>query len=256
VVLWWSIWSFVCGEALGGGASAMAACVAACAANGVFLGVQRESVGAWSAPTPGVVALLARGEGIERRKGVRIGVRYGGRRVAVGGRRWSGVSRARVQLEEEWAGEVERDEEGRLWSPTPEAAKAYESTKYENGAALVVDNGVSKVAADGSIESTNVKAASNGAARESNGAAVATGNGSVATNGYSNGNGAANGAANGAVNGAANGSSRLPTNGAARAAIDAVKDVKVYSKVESIEQEDPWFKKANTQNVKVCDYFP
>ncbi|KAG0610049.1 hypothetical protein M758_7G035000 [Ceratodon purpureus] len=222
----------------------MAACVAACAANGIVVGgVKTERL--WSAPVPGVVALLSRGEGIGRRKGVRIGVKHGGRRVVVGGRRFGGVSRARVQLEEELASEVERDEQGRLWSPTPEATKAYESTKYENGAALVVDNGVSKVAVDGSIDSANVKAASNGAARASNGAA--TGNGSAVTNGYANGNGAANGA----VNGAANGSSRLPTNGAARAVVEAVKDVKVYSKVESIEQEDPWFKKAKSRNVKV-----
>lgn len=219
----------------------MAACVAACAANGIVVaGVKRES--SCSAPVPGVVALLSRGEGIGRRKGVRIGVKHGGRRVALGGRRCGGASRARVQLEE-LASEVERDEEGRVWSPTPEATKAYESTKYENGAALVVDNGVSKVAVDGSVDSANVKAESNGAA---------TGNGSVVTNGYANGNGAANGGANGA----ANGSSRLPTNGAARAAVDAVEDVKVYSKVESIEQEDPWFKKTKTQNVKVCNLFP
>jgi predicted unusual protein kinase regulating ubiquinone biosynthesis (AarF/ABC1/UbiB family) len=66
------------------------------------------------------------------------------------------------------------------------------------------------------------------------------GNG-VATNGV-----ATNGAA-AATNGAA--ASSLPTNGAARAAVDAVKDVEVLSKVESIEAEDPWFKKA--KNVKV-----
>ena len=225
----------------------MAACIAACAAQGIVAGGvlgKREGLGVWNAraASPGVVALLARGEGIGRRNGVRIGVRQAGRRVVVGGRWCGGVIRARVQLEEELAGEVERDAEGRVWSPTPQASAAYERTKYENGAALVVDDGVSKVAVDGSIDSAAVEAASYEA---SNGAAVATGNGSVSTNGYANSNGAANGAANGS----ANDSNRLPTNGAARAAVDAVKDV--TSKVELIEQEDPWFKQTQTQSVKV-----
>lgn len=159
----------------------------------------------------------------------------------MGGRRCSDFSRAQVQLEE-LASEVERDEEGRLWSPSPDASKAYEGTKYENGVPLVVDNGVNRVATNGSIDSAAVRVSTNGAAaRASNGAA--SGNGSAVTNGSVNGNGS--------INGAANGSSRLPTNGAARAAVDAIQGTKAVSKVESIKDDDPWFKKVQASNVQV-----
>lgn len=172
---------------------------------------------------------------------MRIGVKHAGRRSAVGGRRCSDFSRAQVQLEE-LASEVERDEEGRLWSPSPDASKAYEGTKYENGVPLVVDNGVNRVATNGSIDSAAVRVSTNGAAaRASNGAA--SGNGSAVTNGSVNGNGS--------INGAANGSSRLPTNGAARAAVDAIQGTKAVSKVESIKDDDPWFKKVQASNVQV-----
>lgn len=224
----------------------MAACVAACAAQGIAAGTwdgRGGSVAVLSRATsaPGVAAFLTRGDGIGRGKGVRIGVKHAGRRSAVGGRRCSDFSRAQVQLEE-LASEVERDEEGRLWSPSPDASKAYEGTKYENGVPLVVDNGVNRVATNGSIDSAAVRVSTNGAAaRASNGAA--SGNGSAVTNGSVNGNGS--------INGAANGSSRLPTNGAARAAVDAIQGTKAVSKVESIKDDDPWFKKVQASNVQV-----
>lgn len=91
----------------------------------------------------------------------------------------------------------------------------------------------------------------NGAAVVVNGNGNGNGNGrayygnGVATNGVATNGVATNGAA-AATNGAA---ASLPTNGAVRAAVDAVKDVELLSKVESIEAEDPWFKKA--KNVKV-----
>lgn len=218
----------------------MAACVAACTAKGIAAGGaggrNGEIVEAWI-PECGVVALLARGEGIGGRKRVRIGMKYAGWRVAMGGRLSAGLSRVRVDLEE-LAIEDERDEAGRLWSTSPVTYNAYESMKYKNGAPLIVDNGVNKVATDGSIESAAVEASSN-AARVSNSAGMERLNGSVSTNGRTYSNGA----------------SGLPTNGGARAALNSVNDMKVISKVESIEKEDPWFKKGNIQNVKVTNFF-
>lgn len=100
-----------------------------------------------------------------------------------------------------------------------------------------------EVATNRSTENSAVKVSSMVAGGPSNGGAAVFWNKSTLSNGSRS--------SNGSSDGGANGSSRAPTNGAGRATVDAIKDVKAVSKVKTIKEEDPWFKKATSSHSKV-----
>lgn len=208
----------------------MVVCVVVCIVKGIVVGGvggrNGEIVEVWILEC-GVVVLLVRGEGIGGRKRVRIGMKYVGWWVVMGGRLSVGLSRVWVDLEE-LVIEDERDEVGRLWLIFFVMYNVYESMKYKNGVFFIVDNGVNKVVIDGFIESVVVEVFLN-VVRVSNSVGMERLNGSVLINGciYSNG-----------VSG-------LFINGGVCVVLNLVNDMKVIFKVELIEKEDLWFKKGN-----------
>lgn len=198
--------------------AAMAACAGKSVAGVLDSGVPQRPIVIPS--RPGFANFLNRSR---LGRGARIGVKNGARLQPGLGK--SKRLRAQVILEE--ANKVEQDEEGRLWSPTPAA-----TAEWEKKVLLDSENGLT----------TN-----DSAAKSTNGAAVGT-NGAGTSNESVSSNGGVS------TNGTVNGSSQLPRNGAARATVDAIKGVQ--GKVDIIGQEDPWFKKAASPNVKVCHHCP